>query len=880
MLKHTTDLIVKIAVIPFSDDIFLGVENKFEQIQKSEEPYQLYAKLKEKIYSKVSLRYQVGSIDFIYLLVNKYYPLKDIQNLSTSQIYIKQLNVLSKCFISHREGRFALKYWSNDCYDEMFEAFSDFTKVELWNSLSRQFCVDILVVNYLLENNMEDYRYLSGYYWIINNGDLQFDKILQKGVAENHIHIKAGLYFSTAWDNLLQISISDIDSHPICKEKGRKYVSRIYLASIFRLLAAHFLGKYEEKEDLFEKYISNNFKESKMADVIPLLKCMHEDREPEQRFLFKDIYENLLGEADDIRDILERRKEKVHTNTENIFLFKALQYIRNNERDRLFANMFWQYLIVKNIVYEDLTQNNYKAGLNYFQKYYKNAVGIVSTVSGKRYMKDIFLNQIYNNYLKKFEIRISPPGKSDKGRNNIRKELGENIRSILNVYLELLTIPELKDRIPELGIVIHFTKKEDIQFYEKCWCNADLETDDRYLFFGYWQKQYMETVRIINELRQTIPNLSKYVVGLDAASVENNVEPWVFAPVYQEARDSHNPMILLEQNQKLQGLGFTYHVGEEFRHIISGLRHIDEVLEHFGYHAGDRIGHGIALGIDSKSWCEENPVVLMPRIEYLENMLWLWGINTDLEIDFGYLERRILEQAQKIYHEIHGITVFELWNVYQDRFKKFIPDRKYMKMICSLDYNSKENIGYECEKGEVLCQRMPEVYAQSWNRKKLNHAYHCKCYLERMYEVIQVKVESKDAEVIQKIQKYERNKVSRKGIVIETNPTSNLAISNIERLFQHYITSLNQNDLSMEQSADGLIITVNSDDPIVFNTSTSNELAYIFYLLCYKGYSRDSVLKWIDKIRNWGMDTSFVQQEKQERTKMIHEIEQIIEDLK
>ena len=173
-----------------------------------------------------------------------------------------------------------------------------------------------------------------------------------------------------------------------------------------------------------------------------------------------------------------------------------------------------------------------------------------------------------------------------------------------------------------------------------------------------------------------------------------------------------------------------------------------------------------------------------------------------------------------------------------------------------------------------ICKRLDRSKQLFWDDKGLAHSYHCKCYLERMYEVIQVKVEESELSLIKECQKYVRDKISRNGIVVETNPTSNLSISDIERLFEHYILELNQKGLESAKG-DGLILTVNSDDPAVFNTSTSNELAYMFYLLLDKGYSRDTILQWINKVRQWGVDTSFVA----ENTKNIETIDAIIEKL-
>ena len=57
------------------------------------------------------------------------------------------------------------------------------------------------------------------------------------------------------------------------------------------------------------------------------------------------------------------------------------------------------------------------------------------------------------------------------------------------------------------------------------------------------------------------------------------------------------------------------------------------------------------------------------------------------------------------------------------------------------------------------------------------------------------------------------------------------------------------------------MVTVNSDDPLIFNTNCENELAYIYHSLVYKNYKKESILQWIDKVRQMGIDNSFVKKE-------------------
>lgn len=55
------------------------------------------------------------------------------------------------------------------------------------------------------------------------------------------------------------------------------------------------------------------------------------------------------------------------------------------------------------------------------------------------------------------------------------------------------------------------------------------------------------------------------------------------------------------------------------------------------------------------------------------------------------------------------------------------------------------------------------------------------------------------------------------------------------------------------------MVCINSDDPTVFHTNVSNELAYIYYGMLYHAKSREAALAWIDKVRECGVKSSFVQ---------------------
>ena len=133
------------------------------------------------------------------------------------------------------------------------------------------------------------------------------------------------------------------------------------------------------------------------------------------------------------------------------------------------------------------------------------------------------------------------------------------------------------------------------------------------------------------------------------------------------------------------------------------------------------------------------------------------------------------------------------------------------------------------------------------------------------------------------VQKIMRNKVEQMGIFVEVNPTSNMIIGDIRGLSEYPITELNAPDFSSQKNF--ILVSINSDDPLVFSTNVENELALMYHTLTYRGYSREKVLFWIDKVRQYGMNSSFIRQvkpadqQKQELEKMITELKNLIERL-
>jgi adenosine deaminase len=136
----------------------------------------------------------------------------------------------------------------------------------------------------------------------------------------------------------------------------------------------------------------------------------------------------------------------------------------------------------------------------------------------------------------------------------------------------------------------------------------------------HWIKQTEALLTILED----DPLLRAHVVGIDAAGEEQGCPPRVFLPVVERLRAynqrhglTHQAIGPLIHHAALPGtweesweaalrtetpfhrLGLTLHAGEDFTDPLTGLRHIGEALTLLDMQPGERLGHALAAGLDN-----------------------------------------------------------------------------------------------------------------------------------------------------------------------------------------------------------------------------------------------------------------------------------------
>jgi hypothetical protein len=119
---------------------------------------------------------------------------------------------------------------------------------------------------------------------------------------------------------------------------------------------------------------------------------------------------------------------------------------------------------------------------------------------------------------------------------------------------------------------------------------------------------------------------ARWLRGLDVAGDENLTKTEIYAPALRWLREGMRSKHGIDPASA--GLHFSIHVGEDYAHPWSGMRHIDEAVNFCQMRAGDRLGHALAIGISARDWIAAHGEILLPVEEHLDNLVWAWHYAT------------------------------------------------------------------------------------------------------------------------------------------------------------------------------------------------------------------------------------------------------------
>lgn len=860
-------------------------------------------------------------------LLEMYYPDEELRaylNQSGQDdldgYYIGVLLQLSAEFITLRDGQVSIRMWDEPGKDRYFQGSSELYKVELWSVLSRIMTPDVFIAAYFVANRIDDVQQLAGVSDNISLCDNLLSNVARRGIAETHMHLSAGMSYQAVWQVVTDPAAQRIfasGKEPLLQSLQRKeqeVYSSLLIAGWLRLLMARYLeDEAATWEDLYH-YVSARRTENPLEEHI-LQYLLGETLEPQRRdFLQEDISRNGREYMEHLKqlcpieqseslDILLQgpywRYRQLHAEPELLLLYFALRHIREHPKHQQFTRIFLDYIRIKNSYFRDKFQTFGGSGLKFFSNYFEAAASAIWRSGYEDRKKEqlvyqsAFRNQFHCSNLRKLEVKISPQISIGKGiplaygkwiLQSDKRSIARQLVQVFSAYLQVCKEQPENISIPCIGIVYHFIKKDVHHPIDNgCWAaqSGGHSTDGISLL----RAQCIRFLKALRALIEEIPLLNEYIVGLDAASQELRAEPWVYAPVYHFARNRKNTVPLHSKTGlQMQNIGLTYHVGEDYHHVLTGLRHIDEVITYFGYKAGDRLGHGMALQVDLGPWIHSHETVPVPCLDRLEDLLWLWSLCEECPEELGKyrfeLEGKLMKIATQILKNTKGLDPYVLWSSYCQKFKVLEPSFcEMMKKSYLIPFAEgiQTQDAFYLESQRPFCGHVREEM-QIWDPEKLLLTNYCPIYTRHYKKPMLVSTLPEELPMLQAVQRHVRKKVQNMGIYVETNPTSNVSIGDISSLRDYPITQLNALPLSKADSM-SILLSINSDDPLVFNTNAENELALVYHTLAHRGYGREDILNWIDKVRQYGMDSSFIRGEKG-RNCILEELDGIVQSLR
>ncbi|MEW6277218.1 MAG: hypothetical protein AB1758_01245 [Candidatus Eremiobacterota bacterium] len=527
--------------------------------------------------------------------------------------------------------------------------------------------------------------------------------------------------------------------------------------------------------------------------------------------------------------------------------------------DRLFERLFWQVMRIRLLAYRHVVQYPLTPGLQWFIRHYCRATDAHPGTFGvtPKVESAAELGGHTRGFLRSLEVRMAP--KTSMG--SLRAELN-GVERALKRLLQLpdrrspTAPPVRRDFRPkrtehplELGVVYHFTKERGKQARRGLQAGWGLDLNEEpsgrnwgWRFRGFFREREQQALALARLLRER-PLLLNLVRGIDVCTDEIGVPTWVLLPMLRH--------VLCEASQAVRRvdarwpelaccvapLRVTVHCGEDFVHLLTGLRRVGELVRYAGLKEGDRIGHGIALGIDPAEWAARAGRVPLTREERLFDLIWLWQVGTDpsLGLPSGtaqWLQGQLGEFSQRIFGELRPP---ELLSMFADSLHQCRVLRR---------------LGY-------AAQAQPRVPAASLPpHLKLVHDYlRNRQVYRRGREIVWVPTEP-DAEVLAVVQNRLRAVLARLHVTIEMNPTSNVLIANLGNIQNHPLWRMNPPE-GYESEGPTLPVCIGSDDPIIFATTLPEEYQYLMDFVGLRGLSAEKALHWVDRLRQNGLAARF-----------------------
>jgi len=545
-------------------------------------------------------------------------------------------------------------------------------------------------------------------------------------------------------------------------------------------------------------------------------------------------------------------KDEIAVAGERYFLYRCFRAVFNNEFTYEEKNIFYRYLVIGLRVRAELVQVNGKRGFSNFADYQDRKEDFIEDYPC--YQEQI-MNLAVKSYsklqsLSSMEIRITP------------KDHIETLKKIAHYDCSM------EDCDLDYFYVLHFPKKKDTSFVDLKPRNYEVRDYLR----GQIEEEYMLLEKELTDY-QYLGKIPR-VRGYDTCSGEIGCRPEVFGQFYRQLQ-AYNKRCGLEQ------VHFTYHVGEDFLDIFSGLRAVDEAVRFCQLPRHSRIGHGMVLGIDVRDYytLKKNSSVLEKQ-EILDNVAWILGFCEEYGIVIGNAKKELSVLFSKYLDEIYGIPKRPKLTEEMQDAQLEVAIAKEEDYLESMNYYNAwklrgdrpeeylavgHDIGVDIT--EECCFREGNKLGEIRNQKvcqKYYRDYHFDSTVRKKGSQVDIwKVSEQYYLLATRIQEELRLILSKKEIAVECNPSSNYFIGPFQRYDEHPMLRMYGKNLS-DYPSSRLSVSINTDDQGIFHTSLEMEYAIMYTALSksrnqqgLSRYSTEEIRKWFKDINEFGKQQVF-----------------------
>lgn len=507
---------------------------------------------------------------------------------------------------------------------------------------------------------------------------------------------------------------------------------------------------------------------------------------------------------------------------ERYIMYSMFKRIFSNHCDDSYSLFFYLYLVLKTQIRQEFVHTNDVLGLQNFQGY-NNAKKLGYKNSDSYHKLSIFtaVSQFVFRKNRKLEIRIVPAKDND---------FAKDINSICNIFRTSIEYKSkcITEFIPYF--IIHFTKSKD-------------DGKDQ----QYRHKKLRETIKntalAIREFKRTAANTKEYLVGLDAAGPELETRPEVFSQAFRYLR------------QYVPDIKFTYHIGEDFLDVVDGLRAVDELMNFCEWSKQDRLGHALVLGLDVQQYYKRrNNWIALPLQVLVDNIVWLR--HRALALGNIPAEKELDKLYEKYFPELYNMSIVDSpCNAY---YQSWLLRGDY-PLCYNGTYRNQQDFWSLCDKIET--EEMQQA-RENDTAVNLYHLYHSEKIKEKGQACVDLKISQRLVSFIDIVREEMLNEIEKQGFMVESNPSSNFRIGDIDSYIRHpifkFYTTPNLLKLDFTHN---ISVSINTDDKGIFNTSLERE-----YALLAAAYSKEHTTKqeqndlfeWLDSIRKMGLEQNFV----------------------